>query len=425
MAAILSLLLVAACGADPAPTATPATPAPTASPTASPSPSASPGSTPGTVDPAAYDEIERQVVELRGLEPTRPVEREILDEPGLRAHLVERFDRKNPAEYVANTETLYRSLLLLDDQQSLGELYVDLYTSQVLGFYDQDSGKMYLVVRDGEIGPVDRITYAHEYTHALQDQAFGLAKLLGENRDQGDRSLARRALAEGDGVLLMSLWANQHLTPAELAEAIGAADPASGEVLARMPAILKDPLMFPYMSGLTLALGDFATGGYAAVDGRYANPPDSTEQVIHPEKLAAREVPVPVALPDDLATRLGTGWEVALQDTFGEFGLELLLRDAGGADSSVSQAAAAGWGGDRLALVRGPGGATGTVIDTAWDTDADAGEYASALASLAQALQAAGRSAQVLTPAPERVVLVTGDSADTVGRLANALGLAG
>ena len=40
-------------------------------------------------------------------------------------------------------------------------------------------------------------------------------------------------------------------------------------------------------------------------------------------------------------------------------------------------------------------------------------------------LQALGRSASILTPEPNRVVLVTASSDDTMGRLANVLGLAG
>ena len=64
--------------------------------------------------------------------------------------------------------------------------------------------------------------------------------------DQSDRTMARAAVVEGDATLLMSLWAQQHLTPAELGEVGRRVDPASEAVLARMPAILKDPLLFPY-----------------------------------------------------------------------------------------------------------------------------------------------------------------------------------
>ena len=114
-----------------------------------------------------------------------------------------------------------------------------------------------------------------------------------------------------------------------------------------------------------------------------------------------------MTFPADLAARLGTGWTVPLQDTLGEMQLEILLREGG---ASNSKAAAAGWGGDRVALLEGPGGAAGVVLDTAWDTDADADEFQAALDPLVAKLKASGRSAAVLVPAPDRVVLVTGSS---------------
>ena len=41
---------------------------------------------------------------------------------------------------------------------------------------------MYVVTDTGEIGPLEEITYAHEYTHALQDQTFGLRSLTRARR---------------------------------------------------------------------------------------------------------------------------------------------------------------------------------------------------------------------------------------------------
>ena len=129
-----------------------------------------------------------------------------------------------------------------------------------------------------------------------------------------------------------------------------------------------------------------------------------------------------MAFPDDLATRLGDGWKVSLQDTFGEQLLEVILRDGG---ASGTADAAAGWGGDRVALVEGPDGEVAVVLDTAWDTVADADQFEAALAPTVEKLKAAGKSPAVLRPDPSRVVLVTAESPDTLGRVANVLGLAG
>ena len=100
-----------------------------------------------------------------------------------------------------------------------------------------------------------------------------------------------------------------------------------------------------------------------------------------------------MTLPADLATRLGTGWSVPLQDTFGEFQLGIWLREAGVASGDAT-AAAAGWGGDRLAVVEGPDGAWGVVIDTVWDTEKDATEFADAANAAVGALPDKGLVAE-------------------------------
>ena len=453
------LTLVAACGqASPSPspapasaTAAPSTPAPTASPSAppsvapsssaaarvscadtveSPAPSAAPQeqASPDANDPnaATYSEIESQVTAIRGLTLNSPVQRATFDRAALGQFVEASFNRDNPAALVDSNERLLKGLALMPQDASLRDLYVEMLTSQVAGLYDDTTKKMYVVTETGEIGPAEEITYAHEYTHALQDQAFDIGAIKGKATDESDRALARTTLIEGDATLLMSIWAQQHLTQAQLLQVAGATDPASQAVLDRLPAILRETLLFPYTQGLNLSLGAFTSaGGYSGVDALFANPPDSTEQVLHPEKLNPREAPVPVSFPDDLAKRLGDGWCVPLQDTLGELQLRIMLGDAAGVDSATAQAAAAGWGGDRVALIDGPDGATGVVLDTRWDTDADAGEYAAALAGIVPKLQALGRSASILTPEPNRVVLVTASSDDTMGRLANVLGLAG
>jgi hypothetical protein len=458
LAALVATLVVASCGAAnpttpatpatpgaPAPSGAPATSVPTAtagtgsapsapastSPSASPaafscdpagSASAVPSQVAGDPNAAAYDAIEQQMQAIRGLRATTKVERDVMDKPALCAFLTHQFQQDNPPELVRGTEALYKQLGLLPEDASLENLYIELLTSQVAGLYDDKTKHMYVISSSDQAGPVERFTYSHEYTHALTDQAFDLRKVVGTDTDQSDRSLARSALIEGDATLAMTLWARDNLTPAELMQAAAAADPAAQAVLDRMPAILKDPLLFPYTSGLQLALGGYTSGGYGGVDSLYHNPPDSTEQVLHPEKLAAREAPVKVAFPEDLAARLGNGWKVSLQDTFGELLLGIILKDAG---ATASETAAAGWGGDRVALIEGPNGETAVVLDTAWDTEADATQFETAAGSLVSKLTSAGKSASVLRPDPKRRVLISADSPETMGKVANVLGLAG
>ena len=427
--ALLSLaLLVAACGnAAPsaAPTAVPTSAAPSAStpptPAASQSASASPSATSGADNDALYAQIEEQVIKLRGLQPKTPVARNVIDQAALRDLMTRKYREEAPAALVKAYEALYKELLLMPQDASLDDLYVDLYSSAAAGMYDDKTKELYVISDTSAMGPVEKAAYAHEYTHALQDQTYGLKAVIGDATDQSDRSIAGTSMVEGDAYLTMGLWAQANLTAAEIGQIASAKYPEAEAALARLPEIVKQPLLFPATTGIGIAIADWSQGGFAAIDKRFAAPPDSTEQILHADKLAAGEKPGVVTFPADLASRLGAGWKVGLQDTMGEMELEILLREGG---STNSKDAAAGWGGDRAALIEGPDGAVGVVVDTAWDTEADAAEFQAALEPLVAKLQASGRSAAVLVPEPDRVVLVSGSSDDVLGRVANVLGLA-
>ena len=88
-----------------------------------------------------------------------------------------------------------------------------------------------------------------------------------------------------------------------------------------------------------------------------------------------------------------------------------------------AHAAAAGWGGDRLAVIEGPDGAWAVAIKTAWDTTADATAFETAATT---ALAKAQGIAKVLPGEGGKVrwLLVANDAA-TMSRVAGALGLAG
>jgi hypothetical protein len=354
----------------------PATPSvvPTSSPSAPPSsvPSSAPPSPLSSVEAdALYDAIEAQVVEMRGLEPV-DVKRETIDAEALKAFNVRTFDEDNPPDYIAANERLYKAFGLLPGDQSLKQLYLDLIDSQVAGFYRPDDKTLYVVSRTGTITSADKITFAHEYDHALQDATFPVFKDMKELLDETDRALARAAIYEGDATWLMFQWGSAQLTPEEFAAAQAAgADPESMAVLARTPPILVESLLFPYTAGPAFIVPIHTTGGWPAVDALYDELPLSTEQILHPDKFRAGEKPVAVQVPATLASAMGNGWTEAIQDTFGEFQLGVWLRESG-ISASEASAAAAGWGGDRLAVLNGPDGAWTVVMRSTWDTEADA-----------------------------------------------------
>jgi hypothetical protein len=431
---VLIALLAAACGSS-TPTATPSTsvvgpsrPAATASPVAASSgtpstPTASPVVPPDPATEAVYDTVEQQVIAIRGLQPKRPVERQFIDEAELRTLITQQFDEQTPPAYVAANERLYKALGLIPADASLRDLSLDLLSGGVVGFYRNDEGKLYVVSKTGTPGANERFYFAHEYTHALQDQNTTVFKDQQGILDQGDRLLARQAIYEGDATLLMTIWASQHLSQTDLLELLSASsDPAVQALYDRMPAILRDTLTYPYTTGLSYVQTAQSAGGWAAVNAFYDRMPASTEQILHPKKYDSAEAPVTVTLPADLATRLGSGWTVPMQDTFGELQMGIWLRDRG-VDPVTALAAAAGWGGDRLAVMNGPAGVWAIAMQTIWDTTADAKEFETAATT---ALKKAGGVARVLpgTGGKTRWIVVASD-APTLGLAAGALGLAG
>jgi hypothetical protein len=426
MAAMLAVVL-SACGTTttaspssppPSPPATASTP--TASASASPLPSAS--SSPG--DAAVYAQIETEVQAIRELRATSPVRQQFVDSAAMTKIVTDEVKKGTPRDVQLATEQAFKALGLLPPDASLEQLNLELLTSQVAGLYEPAAKTLYVLSKAGAPGPVERVTFAHEFDHALQDQNFGLANLKVDQVGEGDRDLAHLSVAEGDATVLMSLWAQQHLTPAETLQLLTeSSDPQQLETLRSMPSILRETLLFPYQTGLSFVTRLRTSGGWAAVDGAYTRPPASTEQLLHPDKYAANEAVLPVDVPADLAKRLGPGWRVTLTDSLGEFQTRIWLRDVGKLSEADADAAAAGWGGDRLVLAVGPNGRWAVALVTRWDTPGDGAEFQQALLSVSGQLQGLGERADVRTLTGGRVVELIAPDTATFALAANALGL--
>jgi hypothetical protein len=253
----------------------------------------------------------------------------------------------------------------------------------VLGFYD-DNEKRMVVVSDAGLDAQAKLTYAHEYAHALQDAAFGIDSLERDAEGQDDRSLARTALLEGDASVTMLAWAFAHLSPQELAEIGTTPMPDTSGI----PSWMVSQLQFPYNEGLIwageLAGPDPFAPNFAALDAAYADPPESTEQIIDTAKWEAGEEPIPVEVVD-LAAALGQGWTEVDDTPIGEATLRIMLEYFGVAATDAA-AAGSGWGGDRAVIATGPDDAFAVAWRLEWDSAADATEFADAYRVVVNAL---------------------------------------
>src|SRR5207249_4579719 len=229
--------------------------------------------------------------------------------------------------------------------------------------------------------PVSEFLVAHELTHALQDQHYHLPTRPEPLLDgHGDRELARHALLEGDATLAGFAYVFGHQLDRRM---IGVVEQQlhgiPGELAKKypdLPELLRASVAFQYDDGTTFVGQALAAGGWAAVDRVHLDPPESTEQVLHPQRYYDdRDRPIVVTLRG--TDRLeATGFTRILEDTIGELGIRVLATRALPAERAVL--VAAGWGGDRLrALQRGAD--LVLVWMTAWDSPADAGEFADAL----------------------------------------------
>ena len=435
IAALATALLATGCGSSgPSPVSStipaasgPSSAVPTAA-SASPSLAPSSPSPDASVDTAAlYRQIENDVIALRGLPAKQRLVPTILDEAQVRVRLEAQFRAENPPAEIAASQATLIAMGLLPPGTSLESLYVNLLGSQVAGYYDPATKQIYVVARTGRIGAVEKVTFAHEFTHALQDQNFGLKGIQTDAIGQGDRSMARLALIEGDASLLMTQWLSGHLDPAGIAEIL-AGDPAAQAQLDAAPPVLRDALLFPYLQGLSFVQSIWSSGGWKAVDGVFGRLPASTEQVLHADKYAADELPVSVPLDAAaIATRLGTGWMATPADTMGEFQIGSWLRArgvtvAGGGMSGDT--AAAGWGGDRYALIDGPSGAYALIVLTTWDTPADAAEFSTAATEAIRGVPGAARVARIASgaavPGGAEVAVLFASDAATLDKLAAA-----
>ena len=337
------------------------------------------------------DQIQSQVMEARGLRPVFPVPVVLLSPEELRQNVVNDFLADYTDEEIADDMIELSILGLIEPNFDIHGFYTDLLSEQVAGYYDDDVAEMFVVRGEGFDGP-EHLTYAHEFTHVLQDQNYDIDDGLNYNDETCDedteRCAAIQALLEGDATLTELTWFQFHASTEDQQEIIQYIQSMDSPVFERAPAFLKEDFIFAYNQGLEFVQYYFQQGDWSAVDALYTNPPVSTEQILHPSKYPS-DSPIPVDLPD-LISILGDGWREVSRNQIGEWYTYLIL--AHGANPAtrvgdeISQGAAEGWGGDEyLVLHYEAAGSTVFVVKTIWDTDNDASEFADAFESYADA----------------------------------------
>ena len=343
------------------------------------------------------DTISVQTVSVRGLETLSPVTRRLVTQPQMGAVVLDKMAEEVSDEDLRQDTLLLQRLGLIPPDLDLRHLLNAMLEEQVAGLYDPATETFYVMSSRGKLGPLAKTIYAHEYTHALQDQHFDL-EALGVSDDEAlndDQLLALHALIEGDATLTMQQYMFAHLSPLEMVGLLGAAIGVDQSVVNEAPPYLRKSLLFPYQEGLIFTSGLYQQGGWPAIDAAFGQPPQSSEQILHPERYPA-DTPQDVFLPD-IATVLAPEWQLVTENVLGEFILRLYL-DTYLTQQKATQAAT-GWGGDRYALYHNPTTAESLLLlMIAWDNEAEQAEFA----ALYQAYAVAYFAGQVV-PVRDRV----------------------
>jgi hypothetical protein len=328
---------------------------------------------------------------VRGLEFEKPVPVEILTREEFRA---EQSNRTTPETRRTFDNVKFEALFMINESTDSIDTQ-NTNTGTAVGGYYSPSEERIVVVSDSPDSPrLSEITLSQELFHALQDQKFDLGKF---NQSTRERHNAVDGIVEGDGNYVDYLYEQQCAAEWDcLTDTRGG---GGGGGLANIgPYLVKYQ---PYSDGPAFVRGIRERGGWEAVNAVYRNPPQSTEQVIHPDRYPDDE-PRQLTLTD----RTSGAWDrvrpegrVAYAE-LGEAGVAAMLvyplytepgtaivppqewlnrNESGGVSEfdplNYANRYSDGLTGDRMAVYRNGEGETGYVWKLAWEDEGEASEF--------------------------------------------------
>jgi hypothetical protein len=382
------------------------------------------------ISPQEAKELFRSVDELlkfasddTGLPIKHEIKRRLTDRQEVESYLEKGMKDDKDAKRLERSSEVLKKFGLIPHDFQLGPFLVSMLKEQVAGYYDPKKKTVNLLnwIDPEQQKPV----LAHELTHALQDQSFGMEKWMKEAQTEGDKkndptpadidtdeeSSAREAVVEGQAMVVMLDYTlaptgKTLLDMPQIGEAMkqGMLDGPDSPAFSKAPIFLKEELTFPYRFGMdfTLAL-EKAGGKKLGFEGAFNNPPTTTREIMEPETYLGHEKIEPVK-------RIDFKKDLEKYDTFdigaiGEFDVDVLVEQYSGRQEA--QAMYPAWRGGYYFAGRAKGtktGPLGVLYVSRWATPEKAAEfaadYAKSLATRYQKHQALGGDGKVAEDAP-------------------------
>ncbi len=329
---------------------------------------------------AAVETIFKQVSEITGLAIKEPVRSAVVTRDQIRTYIGERMKQTTTPEQLHAQQVALQKFGLLPKGFELERFVVDLLSEQATAYYDPRRKEFYL----SDWAPLDlqKPAIAHELTHALQDQHFDLDQFLQKKGMSQDEQMARVAVVEGQGVLVMMDFmlsargekAKDYPNLSEYVRDATVAETSKFPVFAAAPAYLRESLLFPYTVGLTYvrAVADKQQTATFYAD-MMRNPPHSTHEVLHPGTPPMPYVDIKAPAVPEQALR---GYKKLDSNVLGELDLFVLLRQMLG--EPVAKSVTPGWQGLKYEVFENAEGAVILAHKSIWKDATAARAFADA-----------------------------------------------
>jgi hypothetical protein len=373
----------------------------------------------------SVDEILQFASQDTGLPIKHQVKRRLTKRDEVQSYIKKSMKDDKDAKRLERSSAVLKKFGLLPRNFDLPNFLVAMLREQVAGYYDVKTKTVNLLnwVDAEQQKPV----LAHELTHALQDQSFGIEKWMkGSAGDADDKksdpspgdietdeeSSARQAVVEGQAMVVLLDYS---LVPTgktlqdspQIVEALkqgmltGSADsPAFRDA----PIFLKEELTFPYRYGLDFTTALLQAGGKElAYAGAFKDPPKTTREIMEPQTYLSHEKLEPLKLID--MEKDFKGYDPFDIGAMGEFDIDVLVEQYAGREEAGAMYPA--WRGGYYFAGKPKGDKSapiGVLYVSRWSSAAKAAEfaavYAKSLAERYQKRQGLGTDGKVADDAP-------------------------